>query len=86
MKAYPLADELVRPVLRVRMPRAPRLAALRCLDWNPVRAGLVADPTTYPRVQLRGVRPQYPESPGHLPHRPAAPLPDAPRAVWRVLE
>jgi putative transposase len=24
------------------------LAALRYLDWNPVRAGLVADPSTYP--------------------------------------
>jgi putative transposase len=29
MKAYPLADELVRPVLRVCMPRAPRLVAPR---------------------------------------------------------
>jgi hypothetical protein len=28
MKSYPLADELVRPVLRVGMPRAPRLVAL----------------------------------------------------------
>jgi len=27
MKSYPLADELVRPVLRVGMPRAPRLVA-----------------------------------------------------------
>ena len=27
VKSYPLADELVRPVLRVGMPRAPRLVA-----------------------------------------------------------
>ena len=27
MRPYPLGDDLVRPVLRVRMPRAPRVVA-----------------------------------------------------------
>ena len=68
VKPYPLVEDLVRPVLGVAMPRAPRvvapggtihvvarcnnrefyLAALRYLDRNAVRAGLVKDPTTYP--------------------------------------
>jgi hypothetical protein len=68
VKPYPLVEDLVRPVLGVAMPRAPRvvapggtihvvarcnnrefyLAALRYLNRNAVRAGLVKDPTTYP--------------------------------------